>query len=43
MRLIRSIHLVELELLPGPKIKIGQVNSIKLKLDSTIILIFILD
>jgi len=40
MRLIRSIYSIRLELLLDLKTKIEQVNSFKLKLNSSIMLIY---
>ena len=43
MRILCSFHLVELENLLDSKIKVGRVNSIELKFDSTITLTKLID
>jgi len=37
-RILRSLHFVELGNLPNPRVRVGRVNSIELKLDLMITL-----
>ncbi len=43
VRILRSSHPIELGNLPDPRVRVGQVNPIGLKLDPTITLIDIID